>query len=448
MDFPGLSGITNLGNTCYMNSVLQCLSATDLLNHYLRSIYFKINLREGVKRLYIDKLRKKNRIIELSHNVMKSKFKDSVTYRLYQLMSIMWNCRSSTTPKYFKSSFDSHCKTFKGYQQHDAQEFLLTLLDRMHDELKTDIEIDKYNFNDDYVKYIQYKVELFSQLNNPNLPEQQKQIIQQQINNLIQQNINKEIYLNGIDKKIDFLKKNHSIISDLFLGMYLNQIICSECKYNSFSYEPFNILTLEICDNNLSMFNNLQECLNNFLKPELVDYTCEQCKNKSKSQKIISIFSLPEKLIIQFKRFKFINGRSAKINSLIDFPLDNVDFKQFENNIHPPYELYGIVHHSGGTNGGHYVATTKNPINFKWYEFNDSNLQEINNPNRIIDRTAYILFYQRKRLTEPIFKEAEISNVVDINSLIADADNIIPMSTESDSKLDLENLDLDEDNLR
>ena len=55
----GICALENLGNTCYMNSVIQCLSATDILNHHIRNIYFKDYLREGIKRLYIEKLKKK-----------------------------------------------------------------------------------------------------------------------------------------------------------------------------------------------------------------------------------------------------------------------------------------------------------------------------------------------------------------------------------------------------
>jgi ubiquitin C-terminal hydrolase len=422
MDFPGLSGIANLGNTCYMNSVLQCLSATDILNHYIRNIYFKDHLREGIKRLYIEKLKKKNKIIELQHNIIKSKFKDSITYRLYQLIIIMWKCRSSLTPKYFKSSVDMHFKTFKGFNQHDAQEFLNSVLDRIHDELKTNIIVDKYNLNNEFTNYVQIKLQLFTVLqeNGDNMSDEQKQQINDELNYLIKENINKEVYLNGIEHKIKFLEKNkHSIISELFMGMYMSQVVCTNCKHISITYEPFNMLTLEICNSEMVMFNTLQECIDNFLKPEEVEYSCEKCKKKSKAQKKISIFNMPEKLIIHFKRFKFINGRSAKINSIIDFPFENVYFHEFQDICGQekcPYELYGVVHHSGGTGGGHYIATTRNTLNFKWYEFNDSQVSLITNPKSIIDRTAYILFYQKKRINEPLYQE---------NELIKENDNIM-----------------------
>lgn len=417
IDFPGVNGITNLGNTCYMNSVLQCLSATDIFNHYIRAINFKDDLREGIKRLYIDKQKKKNKDIstlELPHNIIKSKFKDSITYRLYQLFTIMWNCKTSYSPKYFKSAVDSHCNTFKGFNQHDAQEFLNAIIDRIHEELKSNIIVDKYNFNGEFIKYIETKVKLFTKLNNDNLDNNDKLKVQTLLNNLINENINKEIYLNGIDKKINFLKKNHSIISDLFVGMYLGKIVCSTCNYISFLYEPFNMLTLEIADNQLNLYKSLEQCIDNFLKTEEVEYTCDKCKNKTTATKKLSIFNMPEKLIIHFKRFKFINGRTAKLNNLIKFPIENVYFNEFQD-IHNngdkiPFELYGVIHHYGGTNGGHYVATTKNSINFKWYEYNDSNVNIIKDINKVIDRSAYILFYQKKRLDKPFYNHENSDN--------------------------------------
>ena len=442
MEYPGLSGLTNLGNTCYMNSVIQCLSATDILNHYIRNIHFKDNLREGIKRLYIDKLKRKNKVIEVDHSILKSKFKDSVTYRFYQMIAVFWKCKSSFSPRGFKSAIDSHMKQFNGFKQHDAQEFLTALLDRIHDEIKTNIVVDKYNLTDEFQEYIIKKVSLFNQING-NISETDKQHFQMQLTQLLQENISKEIYLNGIEKIIKNIEKNHSIISDIFMGMYMSCVVCANCNFNSFTYEPFNMLTLEICDSNMNMFKNLHECISNFLKTESVEYTCERCKIKTLAQKTISIFSMPEKLIIHFKRFKFVNGRSAKINSIIDFPLDNIFFHEVQD-IHKkeklPFELYGIVHHSGGTDGGHYIATTKNLLNHKWYEFNDSSVNEVTNPNTMIDRSAYILFYQKKRITESFDDGPKADS--DIDSISFE----IPMSLDNNS--DLDNIDDDPDSVR
>ena len=74
-------------------------------------------------------------------------FKDSLTYRFYQLIAIIWKCKSTMSPRAFKSSIDSHLKQFNGFKQHDAQEFLTAVLDRLHDEVKSNIVIDKYNLS-------------------------------------------------------------------------------------------------------------------------------------------------------------------------------------------------------------------------------------------------------------------------------------------------------------
>lgn len=43
----------------------------------------------------------------------------------------------------------------------------------------------------------------------------------------------------------------------------------------------------------------------------------------------------------------------------------------------PVYNLVGVVNHCGDIDFGHYTAECRNPINGKWYDFNDSSVHEI-----------------------------------------------------------------------
>ena len=415
MAVPGLSGIINIGNTCYMNSVLQCLSATDILNYYFRSISFKDELREGVKRT----ASKKDKNNEIEKKKLRMKFKESITYRLYQLIAILWQDNESLKPDKFKRSVDLHCSKFRGFSEHDAQEFLIYILDRMHEEIKTDIAITDYKFNQQITEYINIMDRLKKSIEETSDDSPIKSELQEQYMILKKENQIIDVYVNGIKYYTKFLKNNHSIISDLFLGLYLNEIVCVNCNNISYSYDPFNVLTLEVSDVKLNLFTSLQECFSNFLKVENVEYTCDCCKEKTISKKTLHIFYLPEKLVIHFKRFKYINGRNSKLNNSINFPLENLyinsiaDINSSEKN---PYELYGVVHHSGTSNGGHYVASTKNPINNAWYNFNDSSVSKIKDKD-VIDISAYILFYQKKRVDKSLVEDLTVKSVVDSSDI-------------------------------
>lgn len=53
----------------------------------------------------------------------------------------------------------------------------------------------------------------------------------------------------------------------------------------------------------------------------------------------------------------------------------------------------------GSLNGGHYTACCQNPIDRKWYEFNDSDVSRID-PSDAVDKAAYVLFYRRRKTTK------------------------------------------------
>ncbi|XP_053933781.1 inactive ubiquitin carboxyl-terminal hydrolase 50 [Cuculus canorus] len=104
--FPGLTGLTNLGNTCYMNATLQCLcSVPPLLEYFLSGKY---------------------------ETALPEENDESVT-AFGSLISSMWCGKSDcVSPEGFHSAFAKRYPVFSRGMQQDAQEFLICVLDELH----------------------------------------------------------------------------------------------------------------------------------------------------------------------------------------------------------------------------------------------------------------------------------------------------------------------------
>ena len=120
-DSRGLSGLINLGNTCYMNATLQCLFATDLFNYYIKCKKFKKDLLIGLLNLEFNKQKEILKInphisdSELKKDIfsrkkyMKLLYKNSLTYSIYQVFTLMWSINCDVKPHCRK---DGGKKTF------------------------------------------------------------------------------------------------------------------------------------------------------------------------------------------------------------------------------------------------------------------------------------------------------------------------------------------------
>ncbi|KAM6905120.1 ubiquitin carboxyl-terminal hydrolase 31 [Xenentodon cancila] len=125
---PGVSGLKNHGNTCFMNAILQCLSNTELFAEYL--------VLEHYKGEELDENKPKTNGVLLQKKGPLSK--GEVTEQLSGLVRALWTF--AYTPQHsrdFKNVVSKNATQFKGNAQHDAQEFLLWLLDRVHEDLNT-----------------------------------------------------------------------------------------------------------------------------------------------------------------------------------------------------------------------------------------------------------------------------------------------------------------------
>ncbi|CAI0402306.1 unnamed protein product [Linum tenue] len=147
----------------------------------------------------------------------------------------------------------------------------------------------------------------------------------------------------------------------------------------------------------------LYKCLESFLKEEplgpddmwLVD--CPDCKMPRQATKKLDLWRLPEILIVHLKRFSYGRWFKNKLETYVDFPIDELDlssYLSYDDGKHSKhYVLYAISNHYGGMGGGHYTAFVDHGHG-NWYEFDDQRVLPISK-EKIRSAAAYVLFYRR-----------------------------------------------------
>lgn len=405
-----LSGLRNIGNTCYMNSALQCISATyPFVANILKKRFSKDLVCSTINTVAYEERKKrklsKDSEVEIYVDQIRDKYKSSMTYNLFKLLRGMWEQNQEITPRGFKETVETINPDFQGYRQHDSQEFLSFVLDRIHEELKTDANVSFNKISDEIVAYDSKKKEFSELINSETITALDKEVIKHQYKEFKQKYVKESAVYNSYIYLQKYLSKNNSIISDLFTGLFYSETICSECNERSQVFEPYNILSLSIPETGVDTIMN---CLATYTSAEELTgenkYRCGECKKLVNAVRKSYIWETPDVLIIQLKRFQNVGTSMRKINSTIKFPMNNLSFDKnyCEYNTHDhKYSLYGVIQHMGSLSGGHYVSFTKNPINNKWYYYNDNNIVHVPDDkieDQLLSSNNYILFYMRDKL--------------------------------------------------
>jgi ubiquitin carboxyl-terminal hydrolase 8 len=337
-------GLQNLSNTCYMNSAIQS---------FVHTWPLALAFRDRIYEVDIDEKSSERFLVQAFKMLIDSYYDDDTKVLRPKTLHNIINLLAK----------ERHLSLYQLGNQNDIHEFIQFVIDSLHQALKRNIKAT--------------------------------------IRGTVRSNLDR-LTLNGHKQWASFYRKEYSIIVSLFHGQYISTVTCPDCKHNSTSYTPECCFTLPIPSTKGKKPVTLIDCWRKFVEPEVMDkdnqYTCEKCKDKKQATKCISLWKLPEVLIVLLKRFKSHGHHTTKIDDMVTYPfeLDMSEFCYSYDKLKSTYDLYSVCIHQGITGGGHYFAYCLD-TDGKWRKYNDSLVSEIPDLNTVITKDAYCLFYRRKK---------------------------------------------------
>ena len=277
---PGSVGLHNLGNSCFLNSILQCLNHIEPLTQFFLSGDFKADLNKT--------------------NPLGS---GGIVARAYAaLLNDMWSGEYATlAPRSLKTTVAQFAPQFNNCYQHDSQEFCSFLMDGLHEDLNRVIEkpyiedLEGRGLNDDVVAMESWRRHLL---------------------------------------------RHDSVIVDHCQGMHRSHLTCPDCGHESVKFDVYSTISLPIPGGGGKKKIPLSASLESFTSAEELDeenaWYCSQCQKHVCAKKRITLWSTPDILILHLKRFEFnsckkVVGRivRSKVETKVDFPVDGLDMRPY-----------------------------------------------------------------------------------------------------------------------
>ncbi|XP_031571953.1 ubiquitin carboxyl-terminal hydrolase 22-like [Actinia tenebrosa] len=367
----GLRGLINLGNTCFMNCIVQALTHTPLLRDYFLSDQ------------HICKGDSDNCLVcEMASLFQEFYSGQKMPHSPFKLLHLVW----------------THARHLAGYEQQDAHEFFIAALDVLHNYCKDDAP-DKNTLK-------------------PNNHNQCNCIIDRIFTGGLQSDVTCQV-CNSVSTTVDPF---WDISLDLGHGEQGNGRNSSGASAAStpdpaYSGEDSNGQTPERTHLDESFVpKSLIECLRRFTRPERLGseakIKCNKCQSYQESTKQLSMKKLPIVVCFHLKRFEH-SKKSKKISTYIPFPQEldmtpftslrlgqNVDISTISHqnqclSYNSKYLLFAVVNHSGTLEVGHYTAFIRQQ--HEWFKCDDAWITKASIDD-VLQSEGYLLFYHKKVL--------------------------------------------------